>query len=302
MQVHRGSASWNPSLQPVLTIGNFDGVHRGHRALVARTREIAATRGAPACVYTFDPAPVQVLRPDKAPPRVQSLDDKLALLAGLGIDHAIVEPFDRTFARQEPADFARGVIAGRLGAQALVLGWDFRFGRGRGGTVEGMREWLDIPVLQVEAIVEDGAPISSTRIRALIAEGAVAGAARLLGRSHLLRGTVVHGQARGRTLGFPTANISPTTALLPPYGVYAVRVERDGERLPGVANLGRRPTFGPRDEGLEVHLIDWSGDLYGEDLAVELVARIRGEHSFDGPEALVRQIRADVATARELLA
>jgi riboflavin kinase/FMN adenylyltransferase len=302
LQVHRGSLGWDTASAPVVTIGNFDGVHVGHRALVARTLEVAAELGAPACVYTFDPAPVQVLRPDKAAPRVQTLDEKLHLLDRLGVPHTLVEPFDAGFAAQEPADFARGVLLERLGARALVLGWDFRFGRGRGGTVEGIREWLDIPVLQVDAVLHDGEPISSSRIRRVVAQGDLVSAAALLGRHHVLRGKVVHGDARGRTLGFPTANIAVRTQLLPPHGVYAVNVERNGRILSGVANLGLRPTFGPGTVGLEVHLLDWSGDLYGEDLAVSLVGRIRGERSFDSVESLTTQISKDVETARGILA
>ncbi|MFT4624599.1 MAG: riboflavin kinase/FMN adenylyltransferase [Myxococcota bacterium] len=302
MQVHRGAESWPAELGPVVTIGNFDGVHLGHRALVGATIHRATTLGAPAVVYTFDPAPVQVLRADSAAPRIQRLDDKLQLLEALGVHHVVVETFTHAFAAQEPGVFAREVLQRQLGAQALVLGWDFRFGRGRGGTVEGMRGFLDIPVWQVEALLHDGEPVSSSRIRRLIGAGELGAASVLLGRPHRVYGTVVRGDARGRTLGFPTANVQTETALLPPTGVYAVRAEIDGRPLPGVANLGRRPTFGGGPVTLEVHLLDWTGDLYGAALGVELVERIRGEQVFSSREALVEQIRADVATARLRLA
>ena len=303
MQIVHGSTSCPVRAPgPVVTIGNFDGVHRGHRALVSRCIEHARSLDTAAWVFTFEPPPVRVLRPDHAAPRIQCLSERLALLADLGIDLCVVERFTREFATLEASAFADQVIGGRLGAQALVLGWDFRFGQGRGGSVESMRTSIDIPIHQVEAVLKDGVPISSSRIRALVHEGNVAEAAILLARPHSLTGRVERGASRGRQLGFPTANVHVQTELQPPLGVYAVRaILEDGTRVDGIANLGRRPTFESGPVILEVHLLDWTGDLYRQTITVELVDLIREERQFEGAEDLVRQIRRDTVTARERL-
>jgi riboflavin kinase/FMN adenylyltransferase len=291
---------------PVVTVGNFDGVHRGHQALLSRVVERARAEGGPSAVFTFDPPPVEVLRPDKAPGRLQSLDEKIRCLGEVGIDQVVVEPFDREYARHEARWFAEEVLGRRLGARALVLGWDFRFGKDRSGGLEDLRHWLSVPVEQFDPVELAGAPLSSSRIREAISRGDVARAADMLGRPFALSGRVVRGDQRGRTIGFPTVNIATApNRLLPANGVYAVRARilPGGPALPAVANLGVRPTFDgvtPRPL-LEVHLLDWQGDLYGAELEVELVERIREERRFPGIDALVAQIRADAARAAELL-
>jgi riboflavin kinase / FMN adenylyltransferase len=287
---------------PVLTIGNFDGVHRGHRALIDRTRALAAELGAPSAVLTFDPAPRDVLRPDNGVPRIQTLERKLVHLASTGVDAVVVQPFDRALASLDPTVFAQDRLGGHLRVRGLCVGHDFRFGKGRAGTVQTLRDALGVRVDEVEAIADADGPVSSSRIRQALEAGDVALAAHLLGRPHELVGTVIRGDQRGRLIGFPTANLRPGGGLVPPNGVYAVRVERRGERLPGVANLGVRPTFGGTEVRLEVHLLDGSWELYGEELVVGLVERIRGEQRFDGVEALVAQIRVDVEAARMILA
>ena len=286
---------------PVLTIGNFDGVHLGHQHLLQRTIDVAASIGAPSAALTFDPAPRDVLRPDNDVPRIQAVEDRVASLHALGIDQVIVHPFTLDLARLTPRDFAQQILVDRLRVAGLVLGWDFRFGARRAGTVADLQAWLDVPVQQVDALQAEGDIASSSRIRGLVREGHVAEASRLLSRPHRLRGTVVHGDHRGRTLGFPTANVAIDTQLKPATGVYAVRIHIDGSPHSGVANFGMRPTFGGGPPVLEVHVLDFSANLYGQALAVDLVDRIRGERTFDGIDALKAQIDLDITRAREIL-
>lgn len=302
--VLHGSHSWPDSAPPtVVTIGNFDGVHLGHRALLDRTRALADQNGAEACAFTFDPAPRDVLRPDNPILRIQRLQDRIDLLLASGMDHVIVEPFSRAYAAHDASWFASEVLCRRLRATAVVVGWDFRFGRGRGGSAETLREVLDVPVEQIDALELRGEVVSSSRIRQALTRGEVAYAAALLGRPHRVVGVVTPGDARGRALGFPTANLLCQTPLLPGDGVYAVTATlSDGRRLPAVANLGARPTFGEGPATVEVHLLDFHGDLYGQQLAIDFVRRLRGEQRFSGREALVDQIAKDIAQARHTLA
>ena len=297
--VHRGSdRTPRQSPGPVLTIGNFDGVHRGHQALLARVIGQARAHGTRSCAYTFDPSPVEVLRPELRRPRIQSLEDRLEALGSYGIDEVIVEAFDLDFARHDAAWFASEVIGRRIGAQAVVVGWDFRFGHGREGDATALAGLLPIPVEQVPALSMDGEVVSSSRIRNLLLEGDVDGAARLLGRPYRIRGRVVHGDGRGRTIGFPTANIDATTELLPANGVYAVWLTSTDGRRAAVANLGTRPTFDGVGRRLEAHALDGASDLYGQDVAVDCVARLRGEVKFSSKDELVAQIARDCADAR----
>lgn len=305
--VFQGSAAYSRtglrSGRPVVTIGNFDGVHLGHQTLLRRVIARAAELGGPSCVFTFHPPPRDVLRPDNPVPRIQSLEDKLDALQAVGIEQIVVEPFDLALAGQEPRWFADEILVRRLNVGALVLGYDFRFGKRRAGNAAMLRKWLDVPVEEVEACQVDGEIVSSSRIRELVREGAVEEARRLLTRPHRARGVVQAGDQRGRELGFPTANVRPETPLLPAPGVYAVRAHLEGGAVvPAVANLGRRPTFGG-DGGtvLEVHLLDFTGDLYDQKLGVDFIARVRDEVRFAGVQELVSQIKADVATARQIL-
>lgn len=296
--VFQGSAAYpGTGPGPIVTIGNFDGVHLGHQALIAEARARSRATGAPTCVLTFEPAPRDVLRPDNDVPRIQSLADKIDTLGRHGVDHVVVERFDLELAAREPGWFADEILGRRLRCSGLVLGWDFRFGRKRLGTADHLRAWLDVPVDEVSAVTLEGTVVSSSRIRQLVRAGEVAEAARLLTRPHRLRGEVVRGDRRGRQLGFPTANVAVETPLQPARGVYAVRL--DGRAA--VANLGVRPTFEGGATVLEVHVLDVDEDLYGTQVAVDLVARIRDERAFTGADALAAQIRVDVADARALL-
>ena len=305
IQVYAGSARFPLADRGVaLTIGNFDGIHAGHQALLGAVVQAARAAGAPAVVYTFEPPPRAVLAPERKQPRVLALADKVRLLGEAGVDGVIVESFSRAFAQHPPEWFVDEVLGQRIRPAQLRVGYDFRFGRARAGDlalVSARLPQLDVGV--VPAVTLDGAVVSSTALRARIAAGDLDGAAALLGRPHFLRGTVVGGDQRGRTLGFPTANIESETELLPPHGVYAVRVLINGEgpALPAVANLGVRPTFDGARFLIEVHLLDWSGDLYGRELVVRFHHRLRGEQRFDGPAALIDQLRRDVAAARARL-
>ncbi len=282
-------------------MGNFDGVHRGHQALVARARAAATALGAPVCAYTFHPAPRDVLRPGNGVPRIQSLDERLAALGEAGVDQVVIEAFTPEFATREPAWFAKEILGARLRAREVVIGWDFRFGRQRAGDASALRDLLGVPVHALEPVLHGGAAVSSSRIREALRRGDVALAATLLGHAHALRGEVVHGDARGRELGFPTANVATRAGLIPADGVYAVRAHVGDSVYDAVANIGHRPTFGERERAVEVHLLDFSGDLYGAELRVELVARIRQEQRFDDLNALVNQIHQDIGVARGAL-
>ena len=287
--------------RPVATIGNFDGLHRGHQALVGRLLERAAELGAPSLVYTFDPPPRLVLQPGKAPPRIATLAQKVDGLFELGVEHVVVETFTADFGARPPDWFGREII-GRLQPRAMVVGYDFRYGQGRAGNARTLAaQRPDLPIETVEALQFGELVVGSSRIREAVAEGCIEAANNMLGRPYRLVGTVVQGDARGRTIGFPTANLNADNELIPGSGVYAVRGHVRGREYPGVANLGVRPTFSGARFVIEVHLFDFEGDLYGQSLPVDFVARIRPERRFESADALVAQIRLDAVEARRVL-
>ena len=294
----------------VVTIGVYDGVHLGHRALIARVRAMAAELGAATAVVTFDRHPAVVVRPESAPKLLTDLPQRLELLASTGVDYTLVITFDEARSQESAEDFVREVLAGCLGARAVVVGHDFHFGRGRGGNVpllQKMGAELGFDVLGISLVADDdsGVVVSSTRIRELLAAGDVQEAAALLGRHHEVPGVVQHGDARGRELGFPTANVAvPGDILLPADGIYAGWYERpDGSVHPAAISLGRRPTF--YEEAalslLEAYLLDFDGDLYDEPARVRFAVRLRDEAKFDSIDALVAQMTRDVEAARTLL-
>ena len=297
-----------------VAIGNLDGVHLGHRELLRIAREAARTRGAPAAVLTFDPHPVRVLRPAVAPPLLTLLPRKLELLAELGVDGAVVQPFDLGYAATSAREFVDRDLAVRLGAADVVVGWDFTAGHER-ARVDRLRPLLEargIRLHVVEPVTSDGLVVSSTKIREFLLEGKVDAAADLLARPHDVDGVVAHGAGRGRGIGFATANVR-TEALLPANGVYVVRARvggrLDGGRLAGdvaydgVCNVGVKPTVEADGRvGAEVHLLDFDGrDLYGERIRVAFLARLREERRFPSIDALRAQIADDVEAARRLL-
>jgi riboflavin kinase/FMN adenylyltransferase len=290
---------------PAVTIGNFDGVHRGHVALVRAAARWARTAGGDTVVLTFDPHPASVLEPARAPATLTTLEQKAELLASLGVDRLVVAPFDQDLARRPPEEFARLVLAGALQARRVVVGDNFRFGHDRIGDVAllaALGEALGFEVEAVAPVLHDSLPISSSRVRRALVVGAVDEASALLGREYFIDGRVVVGERRGRTLGFPTANLASENEVLPAVGVYAARCRvPPGRWEPAVVNVGRRPTFGGRPVSVEAHLLDFEGDLYDAEVRLAFVARLRGERRFPGPEALVAQIRRDADGARDLL-
>jgi riboflavin kinase / FMN adenylyltransferase len=292
---------------PALTVGNFDGVHRGHAALVAAARAQARGMRGTAVALTFDPHPARVIDPDRATVALMTLDQKAEVMAGLGLDVLAVLTFDAARAAQPAEEFARDVLAQALGARAVVVGTSFRFGHGRtgdAGLLSQLGKTLGFHVTAVPPVEHDGAPISSTRIRRDLEGGRVEPARALLGRPFFVDGTVVRGAGRGRTLGIPTANLDVVNETLPAGGVYAgwcQTLDPRDTRWPAVVNLGSRPTFGGRNHTVEAHILDQDLDLYGRRVRLEFAARLRDEQPFPGPEALAEQIRRDVARARALL-
>ena len=303
-RVFAGSAAYpTGGPGPVLSIGNFDGVHVGHRWLLDQVVERARRMGVPACIYTFDPPPRVVLAPSLVRPRVSAWPEKIRLLGKAGIDHVVVERFTRAFAQHPPSWFVDEILGRRLRPSAMVVGYDFRFGRARAGDLDLIRKRLpNLPLEQVVAHEQDGI-VSSSRIREVVAAGDMRGSQRLIGRPHRIQGTVVTGDKRGRRIGFPTANLETDAELIPPAGVYAVRARIDGGPWrDGVANLGARPTFDKGGFSIEVHFLDFGRDIYGSQVQLAFVDRIRPERRFDGLDALQAQIHRDVETARERLA
>jgi riboflavin kinase/FMN adenylyltransferase len=294
-----------PLRRVVLTLGNFDGVHLGHRAIVERALAEARASGGQVAVLTFEPHPLAVLVPDKAPPLLQSLADRLRALRALDVDVVVLKRFTRAFAALTPEEFVRE-MGQRLELRHVVVGPNVSFGRNRAGTVDTLRTLgghLGFAVDVVGPVMVDGKAVSSTFVRQAVGAGDMRQVRRLLGRTYALRGRVVQGERRGRTLGFPTANLLLRSNLVtPPDGVYAVLADLDGRRAAGVLNIGVRPTFAGRRRTVEVHVLDFVGDLYGRVLAVEVIDRLRGEMTFAGPEALRAAISADVARARQVLA
>ena len=297
-----------PNERAVITIGAYDGVHRGHRAVIAQVQARAAELGARSVVVTFDRHPASVIRPDAAPRLLTNPAQKLELLADTGVDATVVVPFSPEQARETPVDFVERVIVNALRTQAVIVGSDFHFGHMRQGNITLLREMGERHDFMCEPVVlvprADGVdePISSTAIRRALAGGEIETATRLLGRALEVRGTVVTGDQRGRTIGFATANVEiPNGMCLPSDGVYAGLYRRpDGSEHACAINLGRRPTFYVNAEHslLEAHLLDFAGDLYGEDAAVTFVAFLRSEKQFAGIDELKTQLKLDVEHAR----
>lgn len=301
MQVYDSitAASGGPWQGAAVCLGNFDGVHLGHQALL----EAARALGRPV-VLTFEPHPGKVLQPALAPRLISPLARKLELLEVAGASAVIVHPFTTAWARTPPAEFERALFD-ELGVAAVVTGQDFSYGAGRAGTTATLAaaaQARGAKAVVVPPVTVDGVVVSSSRIREYLLEGRVEAAARLLGRPFCLRGEVVRGLARGRTIGFPTANVDTRQELRPGAGVYAVRVRFGGGWHDGAANIGVKPTFGGSEVTIEVHVLDFAGDLYGQAVEVEFVARLRSEQRFSGLEALQAQLGLDVQQARVALA
>ncbi|MEK7704023.1 MAG: bifunctional riboflavin kinase/FAD synthetase [Myxococcota bacterium] len=307
MQTINASQSLPPAdRRRVVAIGIFDGVHRGHRALLEQARQLAQEAGIATLAYTFDPHPTRVLSPQHAPLMIEPIERRLVQLAALGIDATLVESFTAAFAATSPEAFVRDILVGKLGVRHVVVGKDFTFGARAAGNVAllaRMGRDLDFEVHPVELVHRDTLAVSSTVIRALVGAGDVRQAAELLGRPFALYGDVVHGAGRGATIGLPTANLAPKNELVPGVGVYATMAKGPFGAAQSVTNVGYAPTFDGTVLRVEAHLLDAQpGSLYGVPLELEFLERLRGEQKFSGVEALLAQIAADIAQARQTFA
>lgn len=306
MFVHR-QLSDLPSIQDsVLTIGTFDGIHLGHRRLIEAVEREAVRRGAPSVLLTFHPHPRSVLQPGRALPQLNTLEEKIRILNATALQHLVVVPFDAALAELTAEQYISSLLVDRFHPQVLIIGYDHHFGKGRTGNIQLLQdraERFGYEVIRVEEAVLEGAPVSSTRIREALLQGKPEVAERLLGYPYRFCGNVVQGDALGRTLGYPTANLEEVRGdkLLPADGVYAVTAQADEEVHAGLLSIGVRPTLPDSARKVEVHLLDFSGDLYGKVLEVTLHSYLRGQQKFSGLEELKVQMQADEAEARKRL-
>jgi riboflavin kinase/FMN adenylyltransferase len=305
MRIVRGVKNFTERLSnPVLTLGNFDGVHLGHQAIfkkvVERAREINGT----SIAFTFEPHPLKVLAPERSPQLLNTFHGKMRLLEAAGIELVICANFTRAFADQHPEDFARDVLHNQIGVKEVYVGYDYAFGKGREGSIESLKRMggtYGFVVGVIEPVQVAGVVVSSSTVRDLLSNGRIEEAERLLGRNYTIEGEVVHGSHRGQTLGFPTANLKTVNELIPAFGVYAVLARLEGRTLKGVASIGVRPTFDSGPVSVEVFLFEFHEALYGKEMEVAFVKRLRGEEKFPSADALVQQIRKDVRDAQAAL-
>lgn len=291
----------------VVTVGTFDGVHRGHWHLLSEVCRTAERLGMPSVLVTFDPHPLQILRPDHAPPLLTTPREKIEVLAESGLNYVVFLRFDRRLSNYSPERFVTEILIGRFGMRHLVIGYDHGFGRGRSGDVKMLQALggeLGFGVDVVGPVSWGSDPVSSTRIRRALLEGDVKAAAEGLGRPYSIRGYVVRGDGRGRRLGFPTANLELTdpARLVPAPGIYAVRAQYRTRSLDGVLHVGPRPTFPGAAATIELHLFDFDEDLYGAELQVRFCARLRGIERFETEQALIEAMGQDCAEAKRVLA
>ncbi|WP_066532055.1 bifunctional riboflavin kinase/FAD synthetase [Erythrobacter sp. CCH5-A1] len=290
----------------VIALGNFDGFHRGHQAVAGEAIEWAKAEGRPSIIATFDPHPVRFFKPDVPPFRLTTLEQRQELYLAAGATAMLVFHFDAELAGTSAEDFIAKILIERFGAHGVVTGGDFTFGKGAKGNVDLLRSLggeLGLQSRVVEAVAEGGEVVSSSRIRQALRDGDPQEAARLLTRPFAIRGIVEHGDKRGRTIGYPTANLGVENYLRPKYGIYAVtgRILANGQVLKGAANIGIRPQFEPPKELLEPYFFDFSGDLYGQEIEIAFHHYLRGEAKFDSLDALIEQMDKDCAEARQLL-
>lgn len=289
----------------IVTIGNFDGLHLGHQALIKMIINRAKETGSVSLVVTFRPHPLKILAPEKCPPLISIYEEKIRLFEKLGIDVLVKIPFTMDFSSMTPRVFVKDILCDLLGAKEIFVGYNYRFGKGREGDIQRLKEFgeeFGFRVVQVEQVSLNEEVISSTKIRHLIKDGDVEHAARLLGRHYAITGVVVKGDGRGKSLGFPTANIASKHEIIPADGVYAVKLFARDKFYDGVANIGLRPTFKKKNSVIEVHIFDFNEDLYGEEISVYFIQKIREEKKFRDVNALTRQIKSDIETAKNMLA
>lgn len=289
---------------PVLTIGNFDGVHKGHLSLFDKVKERARAINGDAAVMTFEPHPIKVTKPGNGPPLITLIEQKLNLMWDAGLDAIFCLPFDKEFATVRAEDFIENILIHKIGIKEIVVGYDYSFGHKRGGNIDLLKTMgkdLGFKVHVVEPIYIDDMLVSSTSIRNLVQEGNLSDAKLLLGRNYQVGGTVITGQGRGsKELGFPTANLNLIDELIPMKGVYAVTVLIDGILRSGVTNIGHNPTFGANALSVETHVLDFNLDLLGKTIKINFIQRLRSEKKFEGIDALSAQINQDIADARKI--
>ena len=292
-------------IRPVLTIGSFDGVHLGHRLLIKKAQEEAKIRGGEVVIFTFEPHPMHVLNPQQKLLLLTPYENKLRILESLGVDVVIAYPFSHETAQKSPEAFVEEVLYKSIRPVKVIVGYNFTFGKNRGGNAETLRDLGDTFGFQVEVLPPleiEGVVVSSSYIRSLILQGEVEKASKFLGSPFFIKGEVIHGQKMGSFLGLPTANLKVDPLQILPKGVFVVKVSRDKKGpYGGVLNIGTRPTFGGKELSVEVHLINFSENLYGENLLIEFIKKIREERPFETPQALYHQIKRDIDYASKML-
>lgn len=303
MKVFKYTSGFRKIKTPVITLGNFDGVHLGHQRILKRLAQRAKRLGVSSVVYTFDPHPLSVVAPHKSPPLILDIDDKTRRIAECGTDALVFARFTREFASRHPREFVEKELM-PMSVREIWVGLDFSFGKGRAGNVEYLQSLgaeLGFEVHVIPAYMKEGSVVSSSRIRELVKAGSVEKATRLLGRRYSIKGTVVRGKDMGRSLGFPTANLRVSSELVPANGVYAAFATIDGQTYRSVLNIGTAPTFGGKACSIEVHIFGFTDDIYGRKMEVAFVRRLRSEKAFSSKEALVARIKKDVERAKKIL-
>ena len=305
MKIVRGTKNISgPFTYPVVTLGNFDGVHVGHQILFKKAAEIASEKKGTAIAFTFEPHPLKVIAPEKVPPLLTHFHKKMELIEACNIDSVICADFTRQFADQRPRDFSENILKGKIGAKEVVVGFDYAFGRGREGTIpylKKMGEEFGFVVHVVDPFQLDGLTVSSSHVRDLIEAGNMGSARKFLGRHYSIVGPVISGYKTGQAIGFPTANIDTSKVQIPGTGVYAVRMTYQKDSFDAVANIGFNPTFHRDRLSVEVHIFDFNQLIYGKEVEVEFISRIRSEIEFKSKDELVVQIKKDIEEAKVLL-
>ena len=305
MKIVRGTKNISgPFTYPVVALGNFDGVHVGHQILFKKAAEIASKKKGTSIAFTFEPHPLKVIAPEKVPPLLTHFHKKMELIEACNIDSVICADFTRQFADQRPRDFSENILKGKIGAKEVVVGFDYAFGRGREGTIpylKKMGEEFGFVVHVVDPFQLDGLTVSSSHVRELIEAGNMESARKFLGRHYSIVGPVISGHKTGQAIGFPTANIDTSKVQIPGTGVYAVRMIYQNNSFGAVANIGFNPTFHRDRLSVEVHIFDFNQVIYGKEVEVEFISRIRSEIEFKSKDELVVQIKKDIETAKVLL-
>ena len=305
MRIIRGTKNiTGPISHPVMAIGNFDGVHVRHQTLFRKTAELALEHQGTPIAFTFEPHPLKIIAPEKVPPLLTHFKKKMELIGSFGIDLIICADFTRKFADQQPREFSKNILFGKIGVKEVVVGFDYAFGRGREGTIpylKQMGEEFGFRVHVVEPFQLNGQTVSSSHVRELIEAGQIEAARKFLGRDYSIIGPVVDGYKTGQAIGFPTANIDTSKVQIPGTGVYAVRVVYEGQSHDAVANIGFNPTFHRDRLSVEVHIFDFNQVIYSHEIEVQFVARIRSEITFKSADDLVVQINQDIEKTKQIL-